>query len=433
MSTSELSQRSRDEKSRSGVADRRSPEAPFSDLINRWLAEGDRISESARTVAAQPEERRLPELLRDLRAKADRHRFVVVFGAIALSAIAVIALRAFSHAVLKTDSTVAAEPVRPTPAVIVATAKPAPSAPPSAPSVPSADPLAPSSDPPAPSSDPAAPSADPAPAVVAAAAAPAVAVTTAAVAQPEPAATASEPEPTVTPPPAPAVTRPPAPPVAPAPALAATTPPAPALAATTPPAPALAATTPPAPALAVSAAPAADPPVSEHLPLPVTARPAPAPAVSAAPAADPPVSEHLPLPVTARPAPAARRPPLAAKTVPVNTRIPLEACQSAIRRERVQDALISCDKLTRESPKSADAVVLLAHANLLAGHDGETLRLARRASAIDPKCAEAYLLIGNVQQAAGRMPDARTAYEAYLHAAPRGAHAAEVRAILKTL
>jgi predicted Zn-dependent protease len=124
---------------------------------------------------------------------------------------------------------------------------------------------------------------------------------------------------------------------------------------------------------------------------------------------------------------------LAAKTVPVNTRIPLEACQSAIRRERVQDALISCDKLTRESPKSADAVVLLAHANLLAGHDGETLRLARRASAIDPKCAEAYLLIGNVQQAAGRMPDARTAYEAYLHAAPRGAHAAEVRAILKTL
>jgi predicted TPR repeat methyltransferase len=78
-------------------------------------------------------------------------------------------------------------------------------------------------------------------------------------------------------------------------------------------------------------------------------------------------------------------------------------------------------------------VVLLAHANLLAGRDGETLRLARRASAIDPKCAEAYLLIGNVEQAAGRTPSARTAYEAYLHAAPRGAHAAEVRAILKSL
>jgi tetratricopeptide (TPR) repeat protein len=99
----------------------------------------------------------------------------------------------------------------------------------------------------------------------------------------------------------------------------------------------------------------------------------------------------------------------------------------------VQDALVSCDKLTRESPKSADAVVLLAHANLLAGRDGETLRLARRASAIDPNCADAYLLIGNVEQAAGRMLGARSAYEAYLHAAPRGAHAAEVRAILKTL
>jgi tetratricopeptide (TPR) repeat protein len=121
------------------------------------------------------------------------------------------------------------------------------------------------------------------------------------------------------------------------------------------------------------------------------------------------------------------------KAATTDTRSPLEACQSAIRWERVQDALVACKKLTEEKPQSADAMVLLAHADLLAGREAETLRLARRASALDPNCAEAYLLEGNVEQAAGRMAVARTAYEAYLRAAPHGAHAAEIRTILKSL
>jgi Flp pilus assembly protein TadD len=127
------------------------------------------------------------------------------------------------------------------------------------------------------------------------------------------------------------------------------------------------------------------------------------------------------------------RPEPAKKPVAASDRSPLEACQSALRWERVKDALAACQQLAVENPKSVDALVLMAHADLLAGRDGETLRLARRASALDPKCADAYLLIGNVQQAAGRAPDARVAYEAYLRAAPRGAHAAEVRAVLKSL
>jgi len=111
----------------------------------------------------------------------------------------------------------------------------------------------------------------------------------------------------------------------------------------------------------------------------------------------------------------------------------LQDCQAALRRERAKPALLACEKFSRENPTSVDGLVMLAHANLLAGSDGETLRLARRASFLDPRNADAYLMVGTVLQTMGRMPAARSAYQSYLQNAPRGAHAAEVRAILKTL
>ena len=158
-------------------------------------------------------------------------------------------------------------------------------------------------------------------------------------------------------------------------------------------------------------------------------RAAVAPAAAAKPHEAPPpaVTSAPEVPQTA-----ARRAPVK-KLVSASDRSPLEACQSALRGERVREALSSCQRLAEENPKSVDAMVLMAHADLLAGRDAETLRLARRAAALDPKNADAYLLIGNVQQAAGRASEARAAYDAYLRAAPRGAHANEVRAVLKTL
>jgi Flp pilus assembly protein TadD len=111
----------------------------------------------------------------------------------------------------------------------------------------------------------------------------------------------------------------------------------------------------------------------------------------------------------------------------------LAACRTALRRERAKEALVACDKVAQDRPASADALVLLARANLLGGWDGETLRLARRASFLDPSCADAYLLIGSVEQSAGRTSAARTAYESYLRLAPHGLHADELRAILRKL
>ncbi|HEY5450000.1 MAG TPA: hypothetical protein VIQ54_14695 [Polyangia bacterium] len=111
----------------------------------------------------------------------------------------------------------------------------------------------------------------------------------------------------------------------------------------------------------------------------------------------------------------------------------MQECQAAVRRERAKQAMTACTKAASANPVSADAMALLAHANLLSGRDRETLRLARAAAELDPKCADAYLLIGTVQQAAGQTSDARSAYESYLRVAPNGSYAAEIRAILKSL
>jgi tetratricopeptide (TPR) repeat protein len=185
---------------------------------------------------------------------------------------------------------------------------------------------------------------------------------------------------------------------------------------------------PAAPAVADQAPPAVKP---AHVAPPPDPEPVAAPVVLAAHAA--PVAQAAP---ALHPLSAAAEPELpsaATKPAAAASASDLQECQAALRRERAKPALVACEKLSRENPASADALVMLAHANLLAGSDGETLRLARRASFLDPKNADAYLLVGTVLQTMGRMPAARSAYQSYLQNAPHGSHAAEVRAILKTL
>jgi tetratricopeptide (TPR) repeat protein len=250
MSTSRLEDSSRDE-----------ADLCEADLIDRWLDEGDRLSESARRsgrVSAQ-KRRRLAEAFAELGALADRHRSSIVVGAILTAAVAIVGLRAVSHAVLRTAPAVASD-------------------------------------------------------------------------APKPAA-----------------------------------------------------------------------PVVPHAPPP------------------PSVATEPQVPVA---------PPEAAG---VSASGSLQACETALRHERAKEAVAACDKLARENPSSAHAMVMLARAELLDRSDGETLQLARRASFLDPKCADAYLLLGTVLRSMGRLPAARSAYEAYLQNAPRDAHATEVQAILKTL
>jgi Flp pilus assembly protein TadD len=102
-------------------------------------------------------------------------------------------------------------------------------------------------------------------------------------------------------------------------------------------------------------------------------------------------------------------------------------------RQRSRDALSACSQVFGGDPRSADNMVLLARADLLAGRTSETMTLARRAVATNPRQADAYLLIGTIAQTTGQRQEARSAYETYLQLSPYGAHASDVKAILRTL
>ncbi len=111
----------------------------------------------------------------------------------------------------------------------------------------------------------------------------------------------------------------------------------------------------------------------------------------------------------------------------------LRDCRTAVARENAREGLRQCTAALAESPNSATALVLLARANLLGGREGESLRLAQNALALDSRLPDAYLLVGSVQQSVGHTEYARSAYEAYLRLSPMGRHASEVRAVLRTL
>jgi tetratricopeptide (TPR) repeat protein len=161
--------------------------------------------------------------------------------------------------------------------------------------------------------------------------------------------------------------------------------------------------------------------VAAHASAPVAAAaPASAPVVAAPPAPPP----SVPASVVVAPAPPASSTPEPS---------PLGACQLALQKQRSRDALGTCGSAVASAPRSAEALILLARADLLAGRQGETLRLARRAAVANPRQADAYLLIGSVEQTEGHKQDARIAYERYLALAPHGTHAADVRVILRRL
>jgi Flp pilus assembly protein TadD len=65
------------------------------------------------------------------------------------------------------------------------------------------------------------------------------------------------------------------------------------------------------------------------------------------------------------------------------------------------------------------------------GSGAEAAQWAKRALALDPNAAEAYVLIARADAAKGRHDDARTSYSRYLELAPRGWHKAEARAAVR--
>jgi tetratricopeptide (TPR) repeat protein len=98
-------------------------------------------------------------------------------------------------------------------------------------------------------------------------------------------------------------------------------------------------------------------------------------------------------------------------------RVSPEACALAFEADSTNAAL-------------ALAVAQAEHAR---GHLTEAAQWAKRALALDPKAAEAYVLIARADVNDGRREDAGAAYRRYLELAPRGWHHAEARRALRSV
>jgi hypothetical protein len=187
----------------------------------------------------------------------------------------------------------------------------------------------------------------------------------------------------------------------------------------------------PTPAVPVAAV-TVPPPPSKPAPPPAPPAPAVAVAAPAAPAAAPEaVAAPKPAPPAPKPAPPATTTPVVAGPPPPDTfAADVLSCRSALNAGKIKTAVAACQRAIDARPTAAEPLALLAEAEFTRGRGREALRLANAAVASDPRCADAYVIIGGVQQDLGHREEAFAAYRRYLSISPRGSHAGELRALL---
>jgi tetratricopeptide (TPR) repeat protein len=85
----------------------------------------------------------------------------------------------------------------------------------------------------------------------------------------------------------------------------------------------------------------------------------------------------------------------------------------------------------RLHPRSAEVLALLSQLALDEGNADQAAALAKRALLADQRSAEAYLVLGTVEQARAHTAKARAYFKRYLELAPSGDRARDVRAVLR--
>lgn len=111
----------------------------------------------------------------------------------------------------------------------------------------------------------------------------------------------------------------------------------------------------------------------------------------------------------------------------------LSICRTSFQQQRMKDAEAACTAARDANMDSAEAHGLLAHALFNRNRRRESLAEAERAVKLNPRWADAYVIIGGVHQDAGEMDDAKRAYQRYLELDPHGQFAGDLRAIVDRL
>ena len=91
----------------------------------------------------------------------------------------------------------------------------------------------------------------------------------------------------------------------------------------------------------------------------------------------------------------------------------------------------ACARAFESDTTNATLALAIAHAEHAHGTRASAAGWAKRALALDPNAAEAYVLIARAELKDGHTEEARTAYRRYLELAPRGWHQTEARAAVR--
>jgi tetratricopeptide (TPR) repeat protein len=166
------------------------------------------------------------------------------------------------------------------------------------------------------------------------------------------------------------------------------------------------------------------------------------PAVAALPV---PPATPTPFPIPANAVPAVNQAGLANTPASDNAEPPVAAappspgdsvqrsCRKAIDDRQNKTILSTCAEAFTANPSAADIAVLLAKIEFDRGRVAQAFEWSKKAIAVNPNLADAYVFIGEAEQNAGHSKAAKDAYLRYLRLAPGGRYASDLRAVIHSL
>jgi hypothetical protein len=110
-----------------------------------------------------------------------------------------------------------------------------------------------------------------------------------------------------------------------------------------------------------------------------------------------------------------------------------ERCRQSIRTKRAREIAAACAAAFAEDATDADAAVAVARVEFDRGRFAQASTWSKKAIAVNPNSAEAYVFAGGAEQNQGHGKAAKEAYLRYLRLAPSGRYAAEIRTIVSSL
>ena len=158
-----------------------------------------------------------------------------------------------------------------------------------------------------------------------------------------------------------------------------------------------------------------------------TASPSLPPTAASSPPAERPMADPAGGPP---PPPKQRMPPRPPRSPPRTTTNRVTGPRSEPTPWRVSPE--ACVRAFQANPTDATLALAIAQAEHAHGSHAEAAQWAKRALALDPSAAEAYVIVARAEKEGNRPEEAREAYRRYLELAPRGWHHSEARAALRS-